>query len=49
MHVLFTTGQQTFRAFYRVDGQMMPRSAVTPFKGGSTKTLSPVVVLATRA
>jgi HK97 family phage major capsid protein len=49
MHVLFTAGQQTFRAFYRVDGQMMPRSAVTPFKGGSTKTLSPVIVLATRA
>jgi len=49
MHVMFTTGQQTFRAFWRCDGQMMPRSAVTPFKGGSTKTLSPVIVLATRS
>jgi HK97 family phage major capsid protein len=49
IHVMFTTGQTTFRAFYRCDGQMMPRSAVTPFKGGSTKTLSPVVVLATRS
>lgn len=49
LHVRFTTGEQTFRAFYRVDGQMVPRSALTPFKGGSTKTLSPVVVLATRA
>lgn len=49
MHVRFTTGEQTFRAFYRVDGAMVPRSAVTPFKGGSTKTLSPVVALATRA
>jgi len=49
MHVRFTTGEQTFRAFYRVDGQMMPRSAVTPFKGGATKSLSPVVVLATRS
>lgn len=49
MHVRFTQGEQTFRAFYRVDGQMMPRSAVTPFKGGSTKTLSPLVVLATRS
>jgi len=49
IHVLFTSGEQTFRAFYRCDGAMMPRSAVTPFKGGSTKTLSPVVVLATRS
>jgi HK97 family phage major capsid protein len=49
MHVRFTQGEQTFRAFYRVDGQMIPRSAVTPFKGGSTKTISPLVVLATRS
>jgi HK97 family phage major capsid protein len=49
MHVRFTTGEQTFRAFYRVDGAMMPRSAVTPFKGGSSKSLSPVVALATRS
>jgi len=49
MHVRFTQGEQTFRAFYRVDGQMIPRSAVTPFKGGSTKTTSPLIVLATRA
>lgn len=48
IHVRFTQGEQTFRAFYRCDGQMMPRSAVTPFKGGAN-TLSPVVVLATRA
>jgi HK97 family phage major capsid protein len=49
IHVLFTSGEQTFRAFYRCDGQMMPRAAVTPFKGGSTKTTSPAVVLATRS
>jgi len=49
IHVLFSSGEQTFRAFYRCDGAMMPRSAVTPFKGGSTKTLSPCVVLATRS
>lgn len=47
IHVLFTSGQQTFRAFYRCDGQMMPRAAITPFKG--TNTLSPVVTLATRS
>lgn len=49
IHFLFSTFQSTFRAFYRCDGQMMPRAAVTPFKGGSTKTLSPVVALATRS
>lgn len=49
IHVMFTTGEQTFRAFYRCDGAMMPRSAVTPFKGGSTKTTSPVITLATRS
>ena len=48
IHVRFTQGEQTFRAFYRCDGQMMPRAALTPFKGTGS-TLSPVVVLATRA
>lgn len=47
MHVRFTTGEQTFRAFYRVDGQAVPRAALTPFKGSNT--LSPFVVLDTRA
>jgi HK97 family phage major capsid protein len=47
MHVHFTTGEQAFRAFYRVDGQPVPRAALTPFKGSAT--LSPFVVLATRA
>ncbi len=47
IHVLFASGQQTFRAFYRCDGQMMPRAALTPFKGSNT--LSPVVTLATRS
>jgi HK97 family phage major capsid protein len=49
IHFLFSTMQETFRAFYRCDGQMMPRAAVTPFKGGSTKSLSQVVALATRS
>jgi HK97 family phage major capsid protein len=47
MHVYFSTGEQAFRAFYRVDGQPVPRAAITPFKGSST--LSPFVVLATRS
>jgi HK97 family phage major capsid protein len=47
MHVYFAQGEQAFRAFYRVDGQAVPRSALTPFKGSST--LSPFVVLATRS
>lgn len=46
MHVYFSTGEQAFRAFYRVDGQPVPRAAITPFKG--TATLSPFIVLATR-
>lgn len=46
MHVYFATGEQAFRCFYRVDGQAVPRAAITPFKGSAT--LSPFVVLATR-
>ena len=48
IHVRFAQGEQVFRAFYRCDGQMVPRAALTPYKGGAN-TLSPVVVLATRA
>jgi HK97 family phage major capsid protein len=47
IHVRFTQGEQTFKATYRVDGQPVPRSAITPFKGSNT--LSPFVVLATRS
>jgi HK97 family phage major capsid protein len=47
IHVLFTTGEQTFRAFYRCDGQPVPRAAITPFKGSNT--LSPFITLATRS
>lgn len=46
MHVYFATGEQAFRAFYRVDGQAVPRAPITPFKGSAT--LSPFVVLQTR-
>lgn len=47
MHVAFTTDEMAFRATWRVGGQPKPKAAVTPFKG--TNTLSPFVVLATRA
>lgn len=47
IHVRFTQGEQTFRAFYRVDGQPVPRSAITPFRGSATQ--SPFVALAERA
>lgn len=47
IHVRFTQGEQTFRAIYRVDGQPIPRAAITPFKGANT--VSPFVTLATRS
>jgi HK97 family phage major capsid protein len=47
MHVYFAQGEQAFRAFYRVDGQPVPRAALTPFKGSAQ--LSPFVVLGTRS
>ena len=47
MHVYFATGEQAFRAFYRVDGQAVPRAPLTAFKGTATK--SPFIVLQTRS
>lgn len=47
MHVYFAQGEQAFRAFYRVDGQPVPRAAITPFKGSGTQ--SPFIVLQTRS
>lgn len=47
IHVRFINNERTFRFIYRVDGQPMWNSAVTPAKG--TNTLSPYVALATRA
>ncbi|MCC7371649.1 MAG: phage major capsid protein [Chloroflexi bacterium] len=47
MHVAFTTAEQAFRAQYRVDGQSLWSSALTPFKGSNT--VSPFIGLATRA
>ena len=49
LHVRFTTDEMAFRATLRVDGGMLWKEALTPFKGGSAKTVSPVVTLATRA
>lgn len=46
IHVRFSQGEETFRGIYRVDGQPIPRAAMTPFKGSAT--LSPFIVLATR-
>lgn len=48
MHVRFIYDEMTFRFTYRVDGQPMQRSAVTPYKGTGS-TLSPYVALAARA
>ncbi len=47
IHVRFTTGEMTFRAFYRLDGGVLWKEALTPFKGGAN-TLSPFLTLATR-
>jgi HK97 family phage major capsid protein len=46
IHVQFTSDQTTFRAVYRVDGQPVPRAAITPYKGAAT--LSPFIGLETR-
>lgn len=46
IHVQFLTDQTAFRWVYRVDGQPMPNSPLTPYKG--TATLSPFVALAAR-
>lgn len=48
MHVAFTTDEMAFRATMRCDGQVLPRAALTPFKG-TGNTRSPFVALATRA
>lgn len=47
IHVRFVNAEQTFRFIYRIDGQPLWRSAVTPFKGSATQ--SPFVTLDTRA
>lgn len=46
IHVRFLNDEQVFRFIYRADGQPTWNSALTPYKGSSTK--SPFVVLASR-
>ena len=48
IHVQFTTDESVFRFVYRVDGQPIWNSALTPYKGTVANSLSPFVVLATR-
>jgi HK97 family phage major capsid protein len=48
MHVRFTNDETVIRFVYRVDGQPLWHSALTPFKGTSN-TLSPFVTLDARA
>jgi len=47
IHVQFLTGQQVFRFTLRLDGQPVKNSAMTPFKG--TTTRSPYVTLIARS
>lgn len=50
LHVRFTTDEMAFRATYRVDGGVLWKEALTPFKTASTAvTVSPFITLATRA
>lgn len=46
VHVRFLYDEQVFRFTYRVDGQPIWNTALTPYKG--TNTVSPYVTLATR-
>lgn len=48
MHVRFIYDEMTFRLTYRVDGQPLWNSPLTPYKGAAAKTLSPFVALAAR-
>jgi HK97 family phage major capsid protein len=49
IHVKFDYDESVFRFVMRVDGQPWRASALTPYKGGSSNTLSHFVALAERA
>jgi HK97 family phage major capsid protein len=49
IHVKFVYDETAFRFVVRLDGQPWWNSPLTPAHGGATKTVSPFVVLATRA
>jgi len=48
IHVAFEYDETALRFTYRLDGQPILASAITPYKGASTKTYSPFVVTAAR-
>lgn len=47
MHVRFIYDEMTFRTIFRVDGQPLLKSPITPYKGSNTQ--SPFIALAVRA
>jgi len=49
IHVRFVYDETTFRFVYRVDGQPVRASAITPYKGGAGNSLSSFVVMETRS
>lgn len=49
IHVKFTYDETVFRFVYRIDGRPWWSSALTPYKGGATKTQSPFISLDVRA
>jgi HK97 family phage major capsid protein len=48
IHVQFLYDELTFRVTYRVDGQPVMNSPITPYKGTASRTLSSFVTLAAR-
>lgn len=49
IHVQFVAAETCFRFIYRNNGRPLWDSAMTPYKGGSTKTVSPFIALNERA
>ena len=49
IHVRFVYDESVFRWVFRVDGQPVLASAITPYKGGSSRTQSHFVALETRS
>jgi hypothetical protein len=47
MHVKFLTDELAFRWVYRINGQPVWRTSLTPFKGSSA--MSPYITLDTRS
>jgi HK97 family phage major capsid protein len=49
IHLRFDYDESVFRFIMRVDGQAVRASALTPYKGGATSTMSHFIVLDTRS